>query len=69
MENRQEQIFEEIKSMVASLKTQVEELERKLEGLQMGNVLETEVVQTEECTELVEDVMEMEVSLDIRVSD
>ena len=65
MENRQQEILDEIRSMILSLRNQVEELEKKLDELRPVTLPEPEAVQDEVDADVSEDVMEMEVSLDI----
>ena len=65
MENRQQQILEEIKDVVASLKSQIKELELKLAMLQTEDGPVEEDVQQVPVTEVDTEDVEMEVSIDI----
>lgn len=65
MENKQQQILEEIKDVVASLKNQIKELELKLAMLQTEEGPVEEDVQQVPVTEVDTEDVEMEVSIDI----
>ena len=65
MENKQQQILEEIKDVVASLKNQIKELELKLAMLQTEGGPVEEDVQQVPVTEVDTEDVEMEVSIDI----
>ena len=65
MENRQQQILEEIKDVVASLKNQIKELELKLAMLQTEEGPVEEDVRQVPVTEVDTEDVEMEVSIDI----
>ena len=64
MENRQQQILEEIKAMLVSLRNQVDELEVRLAELQIGELPELEEPQVssdeEDAMEVSLDIMDMD---------